>query len=165
MVVWKSVECLHTHLAFSFFNMKITDSAVGNPTARIKRLQQFALAVATLELRLHHPEHVRGDGFALTLGRIANSCVTFYFLVELSAKRRSDNAATLGKHLFAGAHHFRNNRVPFHKRNDMPIASNVDASRVVRSLNQSRPIDMKKFWVNRSSEYVKCMLSDGRSNR
>jgi hypothetical protein len=129
------VECLHTHLAFSFFDMQIAHGTIGNPTARIERLEQFTFAIATLELRLHHPEHIRGDRLPFALGCISNSSVPFYFLVKFSAKRRSDNAASLGKYLFAGADYFGDNGVPFDKRNDVTITCNVDSGRVVRSLN------------------------------
>jgi hypothetical protein len=115
--------------------MKIADGTIGNPTARIERLEQFTFAIATLELRLHHPEHIRGDGLPFALGCISNSSIPFYFLVELSAKRRSDNSAPLGKHLFAGADHFGDDRVPFDKRNNVTVTCNVDPGRVVRSLN------------------------------
>lgn len=95
VVIGEGMEGLHEHLVFSLFHMQITDCSISDPAAGVKGLEQFLVALGSLELGLDHPEHIRRYRFPFAFGGITNDSVAIDLLIELGTERRGDDASAL----------------------------------------------------------------------
>ncbi|MCU0712216.1 MAG: outer membrane family protein [Pirellula sp.] len=104
VIVGEGMKGLDKKLAFAFFDVKKADCTVCNSSARLKDMEQFVFAIASLQLGLDHPEKIGGDGFTFAFGGVANGGMSIDSLVILASDRRGCDSSALWKLLIARAH-------------------------------------------------------------
>ncbi len=159
------MEGLNQHLVFPFLDMQIAYGAVRDPTAGVEGLKQFLVAFRPLELGLDHPKHIRRYRFSFALRGVTNDRVAIDLLIKLGPERGGDDSTALRQKLFTRAKHFGDDEVTANKRNHMSVPRDIDAGGVVRPLDMLGFVDLKKLWVDRSSENIQCVFCDSRSDR
>ncbi len=87
VVIWKSVKRLDKEVAITFFDMEKTNRSIGDSSARLKNVEKFVFAIASLQLGLNHPEKVGRNGFAFAFGRVANGRLSIDRLVVFTSYR------------------------------------------------------------------------------
>jgi hypothetical protein len=85
VVIWKSVKRLDKEVAITFFDMEKANRSIGDSSARLKNVEKFVFAIASLQLGLNHPEKVWGNGFAFAFGRVANGRLSIDRLVVFTS--------------------------------------------------------------------------------
>lgn len=87
MVVGEGMERLNQHLILSLLDVKIADSSVSDPAARVESLKQFLVALGSLKLGLNHPEHIWGYRFSLAFSGVTHDGVAINLLIKLGPER------------------------------------------------------------------------------
>lgn len=166
MIVRESVEGLNEKLAFFLLDVNVADRAKRNPTAGVEGVDHPFGRGALSQLGLQHPEHIGGDPFQFELRRIPQAPFALKFFHVFATQIHLDQFALLRQGLLERADDFRHRRATAaRKRDDVTVAGDVDASAIVTSSNQTRPMVGEKLRMDRSAKNAQRMFRYGGADR